>query len=71
MLTHKYKLFRFYVYTIIGYISSVIYHGLWNYNIDASGDSYITIMIMMLFFGIVGVKFAIKDLNDSYRRSLR
>jgi len=71
MLTHKYKLFKFYVYTIIGYISSVIYHGLWNYNIDASGDSYITIMIMMLFFGIVGVKFAIKDLNDSYRRSLR
>lgn len=71
MLTHKYKIFKFYIYTTIGYITSVIYHGLWNYNIDTSGESYTTIMIMMLFFGVLGVKFAIKDLNDSYRRSLR
>lgn len=71
MLTHKYKLFKFFIYITIGYISSVIYHGLWDYNIETSGDSFITIMIMMLFFGIMGVKFAMKDLNDSYRRSLR
>jgi RsiW-degrading membrane proteinase PrsW (M82 family) len=71
VLTHKYKLFKFYVYTMIGYISSVVYHGLWDYNIETSGDSYMTIMIMMLFFGILGVHFAMKNLNDSYRSSLK
>jgi len=71
ILTHKYRFFKLFVYTLIGYLTSVTYHGLWNYNIDTSGESYITIMILMLFFGVLSVKFAIKDLNDGYRRSLK
>jgi RsiW-degrading membrane proteinase PrsW (M82 family) len=29
------------------------------------------IMIMLIFFGLVGAKFATKDLNDNYRRKLK
>jgi len=33
--------------------------------------SNVTIMIMLIFFGLVGAKFATKDLNDNYRRKFR
>ena len=69
-----------FVYTYIGWLSAVGYHGLWNYNLMISTNAYANkftdvsvtpIMIMLLFFGLVGAKFANKDLNDSYRRSLK
>jgi RsiW-degrading membrane proteinase PrsW (M82 family) len=77
MVAKDLKLKRW-VYLIIGWISAVGYHGLWNYNLMISNNSYpgfsdvssSPIMIMMIFFGLVGAKFASKDLNDSYRRSL-
>jgi RsiW-degrading membrane proteinase PrsW (M82 family) len=67
------------VHTIIGLGSAICYHGLWNYNLMIANSSYgpnfsdvssTPIMIMLIFFGLVGVMFASKDLNDSYRRSL-
>jgi len=71
---------KIFIYTTIGWLSAVGYHGLWNYNIKVGTDAYgkgfsdvsvTTIMIMLLFFGLVGAKFAHKDLNDSYRRSFK
>ena len=66
------------VHTIIGLGAAIGYHGLWNYNLMVSSDSYLgfsdvsstPIMIVLIFFGLVGAKFASKDLNDSYRRTL-
>lgn len=71
VITHRYKKFKVFIYTIIGYISSVIYHGLWNYNIDVSEEAYPVIIILMLFFGVLATKFMMKDLNQTYRRSLK
>ena len=67
------------VFMYLGWLSAVGYHGLWNYNLMVSKDTYMgmsdvsasPIMIMLLFFGLVGTKFAHKDLIDSYRRSLK
>lgn len=58
------------ILTFIGYLSAVIYHGLWNYNLETSDRSAMSIMLLMVIFGLVGAKFAAKDLNDKYRRSL-
>jgi RsiW-degrading membrane proteinase PrsW (M82 family) len=74
------------IYIFIGWLSAVCYHGLWNYNLSSSTNVYIavengtfvpasdvsstTIMIMLIFFGLVGAKFAAKDLNDNYRRKI-
>jgi RsiW-degrading membrane proteinase PrsW (M82 family) len=71
VITHKNKRVKFYIYLIIGYLSSVIYHGLWNYNISSSDSSYSSIMILMLVIGFVGSKFGVNDLNEKYRRSLK
>jgi RsiW-degrading membrane proteinase PrsW (M82 family) len=69
-----------YVYVMIGLCSAIGYHGLWNYNLMLSslcyGNGYSDvsaspIMIMMIFFGLIGAMFASKDLNDSYKRSLK
>jgi RsiW-degrading membrane proteinase PrsW (M82 family) len=75
------------IYIFIGWLSAVCYHGLWNYNLAVSQNTYIkieggqfvptgdvsfnVIMIMLIFFGLVGAKFASKDLNDNYRRKLK
>lgn len=78
--------FKQLLYVFIGWLSAVCYHGLWNYNLVSSNNVYFTIengvfvptsdvssttiMIIMIFFGLVGAKFAAKDLNDNYRRKL-
>jgi|SaaInlV_100m_DNA_2_1039680.scaffolds.fasta_scaffold04400_7 RsiW-degrading membrane proteinase PrsW (M82 family) len=73
------------IHVLIGWLAAIGYHGLWNYNLLVANNAYVCfcgsageisdvsstpIMIMMIFFGLVGAKFASKDLNDSYRRSL-
>jgi RsiW-degrading membrane proteinase PrsW (M82 family) len=72
-------LLKRFIYVTLGWLSAVGYHGLWNYNLMVSHQSYMgmtdvsasPIMIMLLFFGLVGAKFAHKDLNDSYRNSFK
>lgn len=66
------------IHVFIGWLAAIGYHGLWNYNLMIASNSYpgfsdvssYPIMIIMIFFGLVGAKFASKDLNDNYRRSL-
>jgi RsiW-degrading membrane proteinase PrsW (M82 family) len=68
-----------YFYVLLGWMSAIGYHGLWNYNLMIASQSYpgfsdvssSPIMIMMIFFGLVGAKFAGKDLNDHYRIDLK
>jgi RsiW-degrading membrane proteinase PrsW (M82 family) len=68
-----------YIYIFLGWMAAVGYHGLWNYNLMISTQAYpgfsdissTPIMIMLIFFGLVGAKFASKDLNDSYRMRLK
>jgi len=69
-ITHKHPKIKLIIMTIIGYLSATIYHGLWNYNLATSGSSAITIMILMVIFGLIGAKFGAKDLNDRYRKSI-
>jgi len=67
------------IYVLLGWLAAVGYHGLWNYNLMISTQAYpgfsdissTPIMIMLIFFGLVGAKFASKDLNDSYRMRLK
>jgi RsiW-degrading membrane proteinase PrsW (M82 family) len=66
------------IHVFIGWLAAIGYHGLWNYNLMISNNCYpnfsdvssYPIMIMMIFFGLVGAMFAAKDLNDNYRRVL-
>lgn len=84
VLMNKNPNLKQYIYIFIGWLCAVGYHGLWNYNLSISENTYVNIeygqfvpasdvssnviMIMMIFFGLVGAKFAAKDLNDNYRR---
>lgn len=79
VLMAKNKVLKRYIYTTIGWFAAVGYHGLWNYNLMIASQSYpgfsdvssSPIMILMIFFGLVGAMFAAKDLNDNYRRVLQ
>jgi len=86
LMARSQKLKRW-LYVFIGWLSAIGYHGLWNYNLMIASDTYMTIednmfvrvsdvssspiMIILIFFGLVGAKFASKDLNDNYRRILK
>jgi RsiW-degrading membrane proteinase PrsW (M82 family) len=61
----KYKNLRFIVYSIIGLLCGIMYHGLWNYNLKTSGDASQSIMILMIIIGLIGCKFASDNLLNS------
>jgi len=80
VIVHRDPKIKGLIYTFIGLLAAIGYHGLWNYNLmisySAYGDGFTdvssnTIMIMLIVFGLVGVKFAGDDLNASYRRQLK
>jgi RsiW-degrading membrane proteinase PrsW (M82 family) len=56
------------LYLVIGLLCSITYHGLWNYNLETSGKSSTTIMILMLFLGLVVVKFSSLDIISQYKK---
>lgn len=53
----------FVVYSIVGLACGIAYHGLWNYNLMTSGKASSTIMMFMLFIGIIGCKFSADSLR--------
>ncbi len=83
VLMAKSQKLKRWIHVIIGWIAAIGYHGLWNYNLMLASQAYpmgvgygysdvssTPIMILMIFFGLVGAMFAAKDLNDNYRRVL-
>jgi len=71
LLMSKYGEMKKLIYSGIGILSAIIYHGLWNYNLSSSGQAAYSIMILMLVMGLVVAKFASDDLTTKYRRKLR
>jgi len=55
---------RGFVYSFIGLLCGVGYHGLWNYSLSTSGKASGSIMILMLFIGLLGAKFASNNLRN-------
>ena len=52
----------------MGVSCGILYHGLWNYNLMASSSAAYSIMILMLFGGLVGCKFAADSLNIRWKK---
>jgi RsiW-degrading membrane proteinase PrsW (M82 family) len=71
LLMSKYGEMKKLIYSGIGILSAIIYHGLWNYSLSSSGQAAYSIMILMLVMGLVVAKFASDDLTTKYRRKLR
>ena len=71
IMMSKHKELKKLVYSGIGIVSAILYHGLWNYNLSSSGKASFSIMILMLIIGLVVAKFASDDLVTKYRRKLR
>ena len=63
VMSSKQKI-RFFVYVMIGLMCGIGYHGLWNYNLTVSGKSAPSIMILMLFIGLISSKFASNNLRN-------
>lgn len=63
ILMAKYQTLRTIVHYGIGLMCGIAYHGLWNYNLMTSKDSAYPIMILMIFIGLIGVKFAATTLQ--------
>jgi len=68
---YKYKKLKMGVYTLIGLLSAISFHGLWNYNLTVSWVASAPIMILMVIFGLSISKFGATDLNNHYRKSLK
>jgi len=68
MFTNRYPRFKTFIYSIIGVSCGILYHGLWNYSLMASENAAYSIMILMLFGGLVGCKFAADSLNIRWKK---
>lgn len=64
------KRIMFAVYSIVGLSCGIAYHRLWNYNLSESGKASTTIMIILIFAGIIGCKFAADSLNKNKKTQL-
>ena len=58
------------IYTLMGYITAVSFHGLWNFNLSVSGPASTPIMIFLLFTGLIVSRLLFRDLITQYRKSL-
>ena len=65
------RAFKSVIYTVLGFITAVFYHGLWNYNLSTSGFAKDTIALLLLFLGLFISKLLFQDLITQYRKSLR
>tara|TARA_Y100000589_G_C27182547_1_gene641374 strand:+ start:449 stop:1177 length:729 start_codon:yes stop_codon:yes gene_type:complete len=68
---YKFKKLKMCIYTIIGLLCAIMYHGLWNYNLSVSWVAASPIMILMIIFGLTISKFASTDLYNHHRKSLK
>jgi len=68
MFTNRYPRFKTFIYSVMGVSCGILYHGLWNYSLMASENAAYSIMILMLFGGLVGCKFAADSLNIRWKR---
>ena len=67
----RYKKLKMSIYTLIGLLCAIIYHGLWNYNLSVSWMAATPIMIFMVIFGLTVSKLASTDLYNHHRKSLK
>ena len=67
---HKYKKIKWVLYSLIGLVCAILFHGLWNYNLYISRGASLPIMVLMIIFGLWVSKFAFTDLSNQYRKSL-
>lgn len=58
------------VYTLMGFITAVSFHGLWNYNLTVSKEAANPIMIFLLFTGLIVSRLLFRDLITQYRKSI-
>jgi RsiW-degrading membrane proteinase PrsW (M82 family) len=58
------------IYTLMGFITAVSFHGLWNYNLTVSGKASEPIMIFLLFTGLIVSRLLFRDLITQYRKSI-
>ena len=58
------------IYTLMGYITAVSFHGLWNYNLSVSREAANPIMIFLLFTGLIVSRLLFRDLITQYRKSI-
>ncbi len=68
MFTNRYPRFKTFIYSVMGVSCGILYHGLWNYSLMASENAAYSIMILMLFGGLVGCKFAADSLNIRWKK---
>ena len=71
VLMYKHKKIRKIIYILIGLISAISFHGLWNFNLTQMSPSTVPFMILMIIFGLVTSKFATTDLYNHNRKSLK
>lgn len=58
------------IYTLMGFITAVSFHGLWNYNLSVSKEAANPIMIFLLFTGLIVSRLLFRDLITQYRKSI-
>lgn len=68
MFTNRYPRFKTFIYSVMGVSCGILYHGLWNYSLMASENAAYSIMILMLFGGLVGCKFEADSLNIRWKK---
>lgn len=68
ILVNKNKKFKIFMFTLIGFVTSVTYHGLWNFNLSTSGDTYKTIALILLFMGLLISVLCFKDLSYKHKK---
>ena len=58
-----------FLYFLMGLISAVSFHGLWNYNIKIFLNHSVPISILMVIVGLLACKLLYRDLINLYEKS--
>ena len=60
-----------FIYSFIGIGTAAMYHGLWNYNLSNSAWARDSIMILMVFIGLVSTNLLANNLIIGYRNKIK
>ena len=60
-----------FIYSFIGIGAAAMYHGLWNYNLSNSAWARDSIMILMIFIGLVSTNLLANNLIIGYRNKIK
>jgi RsiW-degrading membrane proteinase PrsW (M82 family) len=71
VITNKHKKLKVFIYTLIGFLSALTYHGMYNYNLVTSEESSKIISMIIIVLGLLSCKLLANNLNTQWKNRMK